>query len=224
MRFDSLASSSGGNLYAINDDMLIDCGVSYKFLGEKVDMKKIKYLLLTHEHGDHFNLSTIRKVFVESQATIICPPWLHEKLHVEGIGRLKLVEIGDIYLFDDYIVSPVEAFHDVRNIGYRVLWKNHKHIHITDTSSVSHISALEYDSASIECNHCEFRAHELIEEARNSGEFSHLVRAIENHLSVQKALDWCEKNNIKKLYPAHIGDSTRAEVEEAINWREYANF
>ena len=58
IRYNIIATGSTGNAVKIND-ILIDCGVSFKKL--KDVYKHIKLVLLTHEHSDHFRPSTIRK-------------------------------------------------------------------------------------------------------------------------------------------------------------------
>lgn len=114
--------------------------------------------------------------------------------------------------FDGYKIAMVQAYHDVPNCGYRIMKDGFKHFHITDTNTLDGITAKNYDSASIECNHEINKALELIEEAKKNGEYSHLQGAINSHLSVDKVIKFCKENNIKKLYPVHIGNSTKKEV------------
>lgn len=40
---------------------------------------------------------------------------------------------------------------------------------------------------------------------------------METHLDVHEAISFTKENNIKKLIPVHIGDSTRKEVEECLS-------
>ena len=62
IRYNIIATGSTGNAVKIND-ILIDCGVSFKKL--KDVYKHIKLVLLTHEHSDHFRTPTIRKLAAE---------------------------------------------------------------------------------------------------------------------------------------------------------------
>lgn len=56
----------------INDELLIDAGPCVPDAIEKynVDVKKIKYVIITHRHGDHFNEDTL-KMLQESGADLV---------------------------------------------------------------------------------------------------------------------------------------------------------
>jgi phosphoribosyl 1,2-cyclic phosphodiesterase len=216
MKFEVIGSGSKGNAFLINNELLIDIGV--RIPPEKA--KNIKYVLLTHKHADHFNLVALRKLWVENMAWIFGGEWMSDLIPAAYITRWAELKIGKVYplLANKYMISPIQAYHDVPNFGYRIrlLDNGYTHIHITDTATLEGIQAKNYDSASIECNHCEVKALELIEEAKEKGEFSHLAGAMNSHLSVQKAIRFVKENNIKKLYPIHIGQSTEKEVLEAL--------
>ena len=218
MLINHVASDSKGNVYTIDEAIIIDCGVPYRLLDEKIDYQSFGYLLLTHEHADHLNLATLRKVMTNSKITLVCGEWLRDYLisrgHIED--RIIFVEFGKVYQLGEYKISPVKAYHDVENCGYRIMKDGHKHFHITDTATLDGISALDYDTATIECNHDETKALELIEEAKENGEFTHLKGAMNSHLSVQQTIQFCDQNRIKRLYPAHLGNSTKKEVIEVL--------
>ena len=211
MKFKVLGSSSAGNCFLINDDLMIDAGLPYSKIKDKV--KNVRYVLLTHIHGDHFNTSTIRKLLVENENIIfVCGEWLSEHLFKIANPENVMVYNFDVLNVLDYKIAMIEAYHDVPNCGYRIMQGSHKHLHITDTVTLDGIEAKGYDTASIECNHERERALQLIEEAKENGEFSHLKGAINSHLSVDKTIQFCKDNKISKLYPIHIGSSTKKEV------------
>jgi len=212
MQLKILGTGSSGNCFLINDDLMIDAGLPYLKIKDKV--KDIKYVLLTHIHGDHFNKSTIRKLVVEINPIFICGEWLHDELlNIVKPENILVYEFGRVFQILDYKIAMVEAYHDVLNCGWRIMdKKGHKHLHITDTNTLDGIEDKNYDSASIECNHEINKAMELIDEAKENSEFSHLTNAIRNHLSVDKTIRFCKENHIKKLYPVHIGNSTKIEV------------
>lgn len=196
---------------------MIDLGLPYSKTKEYLE--DVTHILLTHIHGDHLNMTTARKIFVaHEKIKFICGQWLIEKLLKSGVdkSRIILLEFGKVYQLGNYKISPVMAYHDVENCGYRILFNGKKHLHITDTCTLDGIEAKGYNSASIECNHERERALQLIEEAKDNDEFSHLRGAINSHLSVDKTIQFCKDNEIKKLYPVHIGSSTKKEVIEVL--------
>ena len=215
-QFKIIGTGSDGNCFTFGP-LMIDLGLSYTKVKSSLD--DITHILLTHIHGDHFKPATIRKVFVNHEnITFVCGEWLRDKLLDVGVDedRILVVECGKVYDLGDYSISPVLAYHDVENCGYRIKLDDYLHFHITDTFSLDGIVALNYDSASIECNHEYDKALELIDEAKENDEFSHLQNAIKNHLAVHKTIEFCKRNSIKKLIPVHIGSSTKKEVVEAL--------
>jgi len=218
MEIKIIETGSGGNCFLFNDDLIIDAGLSYKKISETVDLSKLKVVMLTHIHGDHFNPTTIRKLAVKHNVKFICGAFLIDRLLDLGIEKDQIIEVksGKIYQVVRYKIVPVIAYHDVDNFGYRIIDRNHKHFHITDTNSLEGIEAKDYDSATIECNHEINALEKLVERAEQNGEFTHLKGAKNSHLSVQKALDFVKRNRIKKLIPVHIGSSTEREVIDAL--------
>lgn len=219
MKYKIIGSSSAGNCIIFDDELLIDVGVPYSHIKKAIEPQKIKYVLLTHIHSDHFNPTTIRKMFVNTNCMFVCGKWLyHEILKIRvPKARVIVVDIGQLCNLDSWSISPILAYHDVPNCGYRLMKNRHKHIHITDTSSLDGVSALDYDSATIECNHHLPRALEMIHEAKERGDFCHLRGAINSHLSIDKAMNFIAENRIKKYELCHIGDSTKKEVLEYID-------
>jgi phosphoribosyl 1,2-cyclic phosphodiesterase len=207
MKFEIIQSNSKGNLFIINDDLAIDIGCQIP------KEYSIDFVLLTHSHQDHLNFTALRKAFVAFNPIIICGEWL---LNDVKLFNPTIAEVGKVYRFGDYVISPIKAYHDIQNCGYRIMYKGHKHLHITDTSTLSGITAKNYDSASIECNHDETAALKLIEQAKEDGVYTHLTGAMNSHLSVQKTIKFVKENGIKKLYPIHIGESTKEQVLEVL--------
>ncbi|OYQ75528.1 MBL fold metallo-hydrolase [Wohlfahrtiimonas sp. G9077] len=212
MTFKVIETGSSGNCFLFGE-LMIDCGLPYSKIKDHVKPN----VLLTHCHGDHFNNSTIRKLSTNHDVTFYALPYLCERLQTIGIDNFVPIEVGKVYQIGEYKVSPVMAYHDVENVGYRIMYKSIKHFHITDTVTLEGITARNYTSASIECNHCEIAALQLIETARQNGEFTHMTRAMNTHLSVQKAIEFILENDIKNMTPIHIGISTKDQVMYALN-------
>jgi len=217
MKINIIGTGSGGNAIMFAGSVLLDAGLPYKHIKDHV--KKISVVLLTHIHGDHFNKTTIRKLHIEnSRIKFLCGIFLKQELLDIGLPArsIVVVDCGEKYKIGDVIFSPINLHHDVPNVGYRIILGEYKHIHATDTFNMDGIKARNYDSATLECNHDKNHALEIIAKKRLDGEFCHLERAIETHLSVDKAIAFIESNNIKKIYPVHVGSMTAITVAKKL--------
>ena len=92
------------------------------------------------------------------------------------------------------IVDPVHLVHDVPNCGW-MIHKNHERLlYATDTSTLDHITAKDYDLYLIEANHTKAEIEARIADKQSRGEFSYEVRAARNHLSQEQANEWLAQN------------------------------
>jgi len=219
VKIEIVETGSQGNCFLFDEEVMIDCGVPYSHLS-KVDFSKVKYILLSHEHGDHFNKKTISKIATtHSNIRFVCGEWMEEWLTVSiptYRDRIDVIDMGVVYQWGEWTIVGVSLYHNVPNCGYSLIKNGHYHIHATDTTTMDGIHAKGYHTATIECNHCIDEANRLIEGANEIGEYSHLKRAIKTHMSVQDTLKWCELNEIEELIPVHIGASTRSQVLEKL--------
>ncbi len=217
MKFEVLESTSKANGYLINDDLLIDCGFSYS--KHKAKLKNVKYVCLTHIHGDHFKPATIRKLAVENEGIrFVCPPFLYGDLEAI-IDKEIITTISNLNNFrtDYYNIEAIPTQHDVKNVAYIIddVCFN-RHIHATDLVLVDSLYDIKCDSISLEANHHRYNVRELIAEANEKGEYTHLERAIRYHLDVEYAIDLVKQCGAKTWYVCHIGDSTKKQVVETI--------
>lgn len=210
MKFKILKSSSKGNAYLLNDELLFDCGIAFKHLEDVID--NIKLILLTHEHSDHINVSTLKKLINTHNTKCVAPMYLKEKL--DGINGINLVSTDTIIETKKYVIKIFDTFHDVPNVAYFVHNKETKvnHFHATDTFQIPVVSE-EIDSISIETNYCEDEIQKLIEQDINDNKYCHYIRSQKNHLSVQKALKFIEDKNVYKFWSLHKSEK----MEETIN-------
>jgi len=213
MNIQIVSTGSSGNAILFDGSVLIDAGVPFCDLDGWID--DLACVLLTHAHGDHFSSTTIRKIHIANEAVKFCGgDFLKEKLRAVGLPETAIITLGagNLYQSGDLIFSPVILDHDVPNYGYRLKKGEYRHLHATDTSNMDGITAKNYDSATLEANHCADTAARIIADKRRTGEFCHLERAIKTHLSVQKAVDFVQKNKVGNFMPIHIGASTKPQV------------
>lgn len=190
MNFNILNSGSDGNGLIIEDIILIDCGISFKKLEDYY--KKIKIVLLTHKHQDHFNKITIKKLAYERPTLrFACCEWLVDELVKCGVEKKKIdvLKIRKNYNYNAFIVEPIKLYHDVPQCGYKLKIGTNRLIYATDTSKIDHIEAKNYDYYFIEGN------YENEEELHNRAVDEYYENRVKRtHLSKVKATEWLMKN------------------------------
>lgn len=187
-----ISSGSEGNAVIYDNAIMVDCGVSLKALQEV--KRSLKIVLLTHKHGDHLKLRTLQRLQAERPTLrVACGNFLLEKLPC--IKNIDVLQVGKIYDYGAFKVSPIKLYHDVPNFGWRIFLPNGQKIfHATDTVHLEGITAKGYDLYAIEHNYCEEYIQQAIEEARANGEYTHAYGSIKSHLSIQQARAFIEAN------------------------------
>ena len=75
VKYNIISTGSDGNATILEDFVLVDCGVPYKALEPYVP--KLKLVLLTHIHSDHFQKRTIKRLASERPTLRFgCCRWL----------------------------------------------------------------------------------------------------------------------------------------------------
>lgn len=196
MNYKIISSGSDGNGLIIEETILIDCGVSFKKI--KNDYKKLKIVLLTHRHQDHFNKSTIKKLANERPTLRFgCCKWLVKDLIDCGVNKknIDVLEIGKIYDYRDFKVIPIKLYHDIEQCGYKLKIGANKVIYATDTNKIDHIVAKNYDYYFIEGN---YESEEELEQRKldklSKGEYCYEDRVKNTHLSKVQATEWLMNN------------------------------
>ena len=187
-----ISSGSEGNAVIYNNAIMVDCGVTLKALQEV--KRSLKIVLLTHKHSDHLKIRTLQRLQAERPTLrVACGDFLLEELPC--IKNIDVLQVGKIYDYGAFKVSPVKLYHDVPNFGWRIFLPNGQKIfHATDTVHLEGITAKGYDLYAIEHNYCEEYIQQAIEEARANGEYTHAYGNINTHLSIQQARAFIEAN------------------------------
>ena len=171
--------SKDGNCVLIND-VLVDVGVPFNKVKEY--LYDVKYLLLTHIHGDHIKPSTlnmIKKLFPKIQ--IIGNHEVHQLYGVDIVANAGYPITTDDYTFDCF-----EGVHDVLTYGYCWSYNDQNIIYITDTSSMENAPIdRKYDYLFLESNHDEQKVEMIL---RNPSRYGYNAYAgAKRHLSTQSA-------------------------------------
>lgn len=197
MDIDVLKTGSDGNAVVINGEILIDCGVPYKTLEESWYIPKLKLVLLTHRHSDHFNSHTVGRLH-DARPSLrwgMCE-WMVQPVVDAGVSKrvIDVMECGTKYGYNYYNIFPVELVHDVPNCGWHIQYVYTKLFYGTDTGTLDHVEAKDYNIYCIEANHSKDDIEARIKDKLERGEFAYEFRAARNHLSQEQALDWLARN------------------------------
>lgn len=221
MNYNIISTGSQGNAVVINDTILVDCGVSFKAL--KDVYKDLQIVLLTHIHTDHFKPQTIKRL-AEERPTLRfgCCEWLVNDLVEAGVPKqsIDVFEIGKIYDYKAFKVSPIKLYHNVPNCGYRIFANGEKAIYATDTEHLQGITAKDYDLYMIEANYTDEDLQERINAKLEAGEYSYELNVASRHLSHEQASEWLMENmSVKSEYVFLHGHKDKKKSQE---W-EYAD-
>lgn len=195
MNYKIISTGSQGNAIVLNKIILLDCGVPFREL--KDVYKDLRIVLLSHSHGDHFNKTTIRKLAAERPTLrFACCSWLVSELLQCGVSihNIDSLEIGRIYDYSTFKVSPVKLYHDVDNAGWRVFMNAEKAIYTTDTVTLEGITAKNYNLYLVEANYITEELEERIRSKEAAGEYVYEYRVRNVHLSKEKADEWLLDN------------------------------
>ena len=218
MQYNIISTGSHGNALVLKDTILIDCGVPFKAL--KDVYRQLQIVLLTHEHGDHLNKTTIRNLSKERPTLRFgCCEWLVPILLECDVPKqnIDVLEIGKIYDYRAFKVSPIKLYHNVPNCGYRVFANDKKAIYATDTEHLDGITAKDYDLYLIESNYTEDDLQERINKKLETGEYCYELNVANRHLSHEQASDFLLNNMGKKSDYAFL-HGHRDKPEKAEDW------
>lgn len=192
IEWEIISSGSKGNCVIIND-VMIDCGVAFKKIKDK--LYDIKFLLLTHIHSDHIKANTldnIRKLFPKIQ--IIGNYQIAQLYDVDYIGNANF----DIRT-TDYVFTPFDCVHDVVTQGFTWKMENKQIIYATDTSSLDNAPTIKYDYLFLESNHDEKKLEQVRNKVSQYG-YDPYAGGM-RHLSTQKCKTFYYLNRRNKDSP-----------------------
>ena len=223
MNYKIIASSSKGNALLIENKILIDCGVPFSKLKQYVN--DLKIIFLTHIHSDHLNKTTIHKLSKERPTLkFICSSYVAPILIANcqvSKKNIIVLETNKTYDLGMFKCKMYDLYHDVPNVAYMIQYNGKKIFYATDTGRIDHIEEPNCDYVFLEAN---YESDEIldqqIQESEEKGEFTHLVRVKDTHLSQVQCMDWIYKNrgdNTEYVWVHQHIDKGRKEENEITN-------
>lgn len=132
-----VGSGSAGNSVLIKPlRLLIDAGFAYKHIDAVVDLDQVDFLAMTHEHGDHFNAATLKRIAVRHpHITILMPERLYpilqekdDKLKDKIDHRVQTFPFDKPMIMEtrdnkSYVIQPHSTEHgDITNVAYEITY------------------------------------------------------------------------------------------------------
>ncbi|MEA2013490.1 MAG: MBL fold metallo-hydrolase [Verrucomicrobiota bacterium] len=214
MRITVLGSGSRGNctiLESGGNAIMIDTGFSFKKTAQRmqeagIDSKKIKGVLITHEHSDHIkSLRTVTTRFkIPVYANVQTTEAIKEK-H-PAITDYSVFVTGDAFVIDNFVIEPFSLPHDaIDPVGFVIKANGKKAVIATD---LGHAGTLvqyhlkDADFIMLETNH----DPDMLQQSSRPWHVKQRIKGKFGHLSNEDALKTLEKvvaPNTKVVVFAH---------------------
>lgn len=212
MNFCSLASSSAGNAYIVDDGesrILLECGIPYKRLQRSMGFgtAALAGCLITHEHKDH---SRCFGELLKSGVRVFSSGGTAEAL--ENSIVTVLPTSGDTkeyipFVVGSFDVQPFEVFHDAKEpVGYLVRSRTdgEKLAFATDTVNLRY----RFPGVNILAVECNYAADILDRCQRLPDKVRH--RITNSHMELSRLCGWLsglDLSECRELYLLHLSDS-----------------
>lgn len=228
-----LASGSKGNVAIVENDnkkVLIDCGISYRRLNDKVKefnlkLSKINHLLITHEHSDHIiglkmllKYGNITHVYMTRGTFEVLKDDIKKMISDVELVIIKSYERFSLFNLE---IIPFPTSHDANEpIGFVVNNEFKKAVFLTDTGYVDrglYEMLANADFYLVEANH----DPELLLNSRRPFALKQRIMGIDGHLSNEEAailMNQLITNKKATWVVAHISEDCNTEylIEKAI--------
>lgn len=199
MKYEILQTGSDGNCTIIDGQIAIDMGVAQKVIEPYA--RNLKLILMTHSHGDHFKRSTVQAL-AKARPTLIwaCGEWMVPFLFEAGVKakNIHVLPMGQWQAYKEPLflfVQPFSTHHNVPNCGWKLSRGEMDNLfYATDLGDLDGIEAPGYRTYLLEANHRKAEIEAAVAEAQATGQYSYRIKAAENHLSYEQAVDWLTEN------------------------------
>lgn len=191
IRFSLLGSGSGGNALLVasgSTKILVDCGLSFKRLHERVNavgetLNGLAAVLVTHEHGDHvLGLGTLAR---RLGVPIFMTPLTYHSLPVSvgALPRVELFESGERLTCGDFEIESFSVSHDAADPVSYVIGSGGTRLGIAcDIGYVSTLVRTRLEGAHgliLESNYCP----EMLRNGSYPAQVQQRIRSKRGHLS-----------------------------------------
>lgn len=186
-KYNIIASSSKGNCYkyCFNDvNVIVDIGISFKELRKY--LTDVKYIFISHRHGDHFNKTNIELILKYFPKILI---FVGEDIYNDyftGLEFKNIMILKSLKFKNGLKVIIRKLPHDVLNHGFDFEYNDFKLLHATDLANTESIPKYKRNVVVLECNYEESVINENILIAQREKDYfkvNHLIRVKKTHLA-----------------------------------------
>ncbi len=201
-----IGTGSSGNGVIIGNRILVDAGLP--FVKFEPYLNDLRLVLITHEHGDHFKPSTVRRMAHDKPLLRFgCGRWMVKKLVDAGVARSQIdilvdnmaqpyktrkTKSGQQELM--YTVIPVKVFHNVENFAYKIHFPEGKVFYATDMGNLTGIVARNYALYLVEANYKDEELKARMDAKIANGQYSYEQKVMKYHMSEKQCNDWLYAN------------------------------
>jgi phosphoribosyl 1,2-cyclic phosphodiesterase len=230
LRFCSLGSGSSGNATllevtsgSVTTRLLIDCGMPFKHLEERLARKglalaDIDAVFVTHEHSDHIGCA--RQLALQSKLPILMSRGTYAAIGCPEMGgQLRFMRDGMAYALGDISIQPFTVAHDAKEPLQLVVTDGNKKFGLlTDLGHATPYVALcmqGLDALVLECNH----DTQLLQKGAYPAFLKQRVAGNYGHLSNVQAADFLKSiahGRLRHVVAAHLSlQNNRTELAQA---------
>ncbi len=222
MRIISIASSSKGNCYVVDDgktQLMLECGVHLAKIREQTNPALLDGVLITHEHNDHSksweNMSMFAPIYL-TKGTYEALKKQSKKTILEY--NIKLIDTTIPFKIGTFIIRAFKTQHDAAEpVGYYLYstFLKERLLFATDTYYIENrFDNLNY--IMLECNY----KREYLDQNTNLPK-SARIRLLKSHFELSNVVNFLKANDlskVKEIYLMHLsaGNSNANEFKQTI--------
>lgn len=185
MKIDILATGSTGNVTLVNGSCLIDCGMPFRWIVNRLQGHLPDAVFITHEHGDH---SKAVKQLIRRNVDAFMTDGTRNALRLAGnIFNLHVIKADTTFHACGLAITPIESVHDAAEpVNFILQDDSDRVLFVTDTGAIPNVSG-NFTQIFIEANYDSWAL------AQSDCPYSQKERVMSNHLANHLARDFVAK-------------------------------
>jgi phosphoribosyl 1,2-cyclic phosphodiesterase len=217
VRIEVIASGSSGNAYALHQEgaapLLLEAGIQYKRLQAALHHRvtSLAGALISHEHGDHGKAA---QNLIRAGVDVYATAGTLGALKLTGHRAHALSPIEPRVIDRHWTVMAFPAVHDAAEpAGFLVSAADgDRLLYLSDSAYCAHTFA-NLTLVMIEANYSEAIMHDRV--MKGSLDKLVAVRTIHNHLSLERAVQFLNANDLTKVKEIHLLHLSDGNADEA---------